>query len=98
MCGHAVALTLKSLMGLVCDPVAGLVEEPCMIRNAASSAVGIVCADMALAGIKSIIPVDEVIFAMDAVGKSMPASLRETAEGGIAATPTAKEIERRLFG
>ena len=98
MCGHAAALALKSLMGLVCDPVAGLVEVPCVTRNAASSAVAIVSADMALAGIKSVIPVDEVIVAMGEVGKQLPESLRETAKGGIAVTPTAKEIERRLFG
>ena len=98
MCGHAAALALKSLMGLICDPVAGLVEVPCVTRNAASSAVAIVSADMALAGIKSVIPVDEVIVAMGEVGKQLPESLRETAKGGIAVTPTAKEIERRLFG
>lgn len=98
MCGHAVALALKSLMGLVCDPVAGLVEEPCVIRNTAAASVAIVCADMALAGIKSIIPADEVIVAMGEVGKALPHSLRETAEGGIAATPTARKIESKLFG
>jgi len=98
MCGHAVAHALKSLMGLVCDPVAGLVEEPCVIRNTAAASVAIICADMALAGITSIIPADEVIIAMGEVGKALPHSLRETAEGGIAVTPTAKQIEARLFG
>ena len=97
MCGHAAALALKSLLGLVCDPVAGLVEEPCVIRNAAAASIAIISADMALAGIKSIIPVDEVIIAMDEVGRALPATLRETAKGGLATTPTAKRIERGLF-
>ena len=97
MCGNAAALALKSLIGLVCDPVAGLVEEPCVIRNAAAASVAIISADMALAGIKSVIPVDEVIFAMGEVGKTLPESLRETAKGGLAATPTAKKIENELF-
>jgi len=97
MCGHAAALALKSLMGLVCDPVAGLVEEPCVTRNAAAASVAIISADMALAGIKSVIPVDEVIVAMGEVGKTLPESLRETAKGGLAATPTAKKIENELF-
>jgi len=97
MCGHAAALALKSLMGLVCDPVAGLVEEPCVIRNAASASVAIISADMALAGIISIIPIDEVIFAMGEVGDALPSSLKETAEGGLANTPTARRIEKELF-
>ncbi|MCL2169550.1 MAG: L-serine ammonia-lyase, iron-sulfur-dependent, subunit alpha [Defluviitaleaceae bacterium] len=97
-CGHAAALALKSLMGLVCDPVAGLVEEPCVTRNAASSAIAIICADMALAGIASVIPVDEVVVAMGEVGKMLPEALRETALGGIADTPTARRIEKELFG
>jgi len=98
MCGHAAAFALKSLMGLVCDPVAGLVEEPCVTRNAASSAVAIICADMALAGITSVIPADEVVIAMGEVGKMLPEALRETALGGIADTPTARKIEKELFG
>ena len=98
MCGHAISLALKSLMGLVCDPVAGLVEEPCVTRNAASTSVAIISADMALAGIKSIIPVDEVIVAMGEVGKALPESLRETALGGLAATPTARKLEKEIFG
>ena len=92
MCGHATAQALKGLMGLVCDPVAGLVEEPCVIRNPTSAVVALASAEMSLAGIPSLIPVDEVIKAMDTVGKLLPASLRETAEGGIAATPTGKKI------
>ncbi|MCL2618735.1 MAG: L-serine ammonia-lyase, iron-sulfur-dependent, subunit alpha [Defluviitaleaceae bacterium] len=98
MCGHAAAHALKSLMGLVCDPVAGLVEEPCVTRNAAASSIAIISADMALAGITSIIPIDEVIAAMYEVGQALPEALRETALGGIAATPTARRIENALFG
>ena len=98
MCGHACATALKSLMGLVCDPVAGLVEEPCIIRNASSAAVAVGSAEMALAGIKSIIPVDEVIGAMKRVGSALPEALRETAKGGLAATKTGKEITLRLHG
>jgi len=96
MCGIAAALALKSLLGLVCDPVAGLVEEPCIIRNASSAAVALASAEMALAGMPSVIPVDEVISAMDAVSKQIPASLRETAEGGVAATPTGRAIAERI--
>ena len=96
MCGHAAAQALKGLMGLVCDPVAGLVEEPCIIRNPTSAMVALCSAEMALAGVPSLIPVDEVIAAMDTVGKLIPASLRETAEGGIAVTPTGKRIAAAL--
>lgn len=98
MCGIAAAQALKGLMGLVCDPVAGLVEEPCIIRNPTSAMVALCSAEMALAGVPSLIPIDEVIKAMDAVGKSIPASLRETAEGGIAASPTGKRIAKELGG
>ncbi|MCL2188229.1 MAG: L-serine ammonia-lyase, iron-sulfur-dependent, subunit alpha [Defluviitaleaceae bacterium] len=97
MCGHAAALALKSLMGLVCDPVAGLVEVPCALRNAAATSVAIISADMALAGIKSVIPIDEVITAMGEVGKAIPEALRETSKGGLAVTPTAKKIEATLY-
>ena len=97
MCGHAAAQAIKSLMGLVCDPVAGLVEEPCVIRNASSAGIAVMAADISLAGIKSIIPVDEVIQAMDKVGKMLPFQLRETALGGIADTKTAKKITKELF-
>ncbi|MCL2421135.1 MAG: L-serine ammonia-lyase, iron-sulfur-dependent, subunit alpha [Defluviitaleaceae bacterium] len=96
MCGHAAAQALKGLMGLVCDPVAGLVEEPCIIRNPTSAMVALCSAEMSLAGVPSLIPVDEVIKAMDAVGKSLPASLRETAEGGIAVSPTGKRLAEAL--
>ncbi len=89
---NAVALTLKSVLGLVCDPVGGLVESPCIKRNGLLVAVGALAADMALAGITSLIPADEVIDAMGQVGRSIPPSLRETSRGGLAVTPTAKRI------
>ncbi|WP_414733209.1 L-serine ammonia-lyase, iron-sulfur-dependent, subunit alpha [Acetobacterium carbinolicum] len=96
MCAHACAMALKSVLGLVCDPVAGLVEVPCIKRNASGAANALVAAEMALAGIKSTIPVDEVIGAMKAVGDAMPKTLKETAEGGLADTPTAKKIAREI--
>lgn len=96
MCADACAIALKSIMGLVCDPVAGLVEVPCIKRNAMGAVEAWTAADMALAGIKSVIPADEVIDAMKAVGEQLPAALRETAEGGLAATPTGKELAKRL--
>lgn len=95
---HAAALALKNLMGLVCDPVAGLVEIPCVKRNSMGAVNALVCADEALAGITSRIPPDEVIDAMRAVGKSMPENLKETGTGGIAATPSGIEISERLGG
>ena len=93
---NAVALTLKSVLGLVCDPVCGLVESPCIKRNGLLVAVGALAADMALAGVASLIPADEVIDAMGQIGKSMPASLRETSRGGLAVTPTAKRLSKEL--
>lgn len=95
--GHACAIALKNLMGLVCDPVAGLVEIPCVKRNAIGAANAVISCDMALAGIESRIPCDEVISAMFEVGKELPISLRETAMGGLAKTPTALEIESRIM-
>ncbi|MFV0520133.1 MAG: L-serine ammonia-lyase, iron-sulfur-dependent, subunit alpha [Lachnospirales bacterium] len=97
-CGFAVAQSLKMLMGLVCDPVAGLVEEPCVVRNAGSATIAVTSAELSLAGIHSIIPVDEVIEAMYQVGKLLPDSLRETAEGGIAITDTGKRLMEEIFG
>ncbi|HDE9349698.1 TPA: L-serine ammonia-lyase, iron-sulfur-dependent, subunit alpha [Staphylococcus aureus] len=88
--GHAMALAISNLLGLVCDPVAGLVEIPCVMRNAIGSGNALISADLALAGIESRIPVDEVIEAMDKVGRNLPASLRETGLGGLAGTPTVK--------
>ena len=94
--GHAAAMALKNLMGLVCDPVAGLVEVPCVKRNVVGAVNAVSCADMALAGIESRIPVDEVIDCMGEVGTRMPMELRETALGGLAATPTGKAIKERM--
>lgn len=96
MCANAVAISLINCMGLICDPVAGLVQLPCSFRNASQSANALVSADMALAGQVSVIPPDEVIEAMYRVGKSLPSSMRETAEGGIAATQTGKKIAKEL--
>ena len=98
MAGHACAIALKNILGLVCDPVAGLVEIPCIKRNASGVANALVSADMALAGIESAIPADEVIEAMKKIGDSMPNTLKETAEGGLAATPTGKALYRKVFG
>ncbi|WP_239254367.1 L-serine ammonia-lyase, iron-sulfur-dependent, subunit alpha [Listeria ilorinensis] len=95
---HAMAMTMKNMLGLVCDPVAGLVEVPCVKRNALGASQAIISADMALAGVKSRIPCDEVIEAMYRVGLQMPSSLRETAEGGLAATPTGRAIQAKIFG
>lgn len=97
-CAQAVAITIKNMMGLICDPVAGLVEVPCVKRNALGASQAFVSADMALAGIKSVIPVDEVIEAMNQVGQKMPAAFKETAEGGLADTPTARKLEQQIFG
>ncbi|HDF6190962.1 TPA: L-serine ammonia-lyase, iron-sulfur-dependent, subunit alpha [Staphylococcus aureus] len=96
--GYAMALAISNLLGLVCDPVAGLVEIPCVMRNAIGSGNALISADLALAGIESRIPVDEVIEAMDKVGRNLPASLRETGLGGLAGTPTGEAIKRKIFG
>lgn len=93
----ACAMALKNLLGLVCDPVAGLVEIPCVKRNVVGAMNALSCADMALAGISSAIPCDEVIDAMRAVGDSMPTSLRETGLGGLASTPTGRRIAQQLL-
>lgn len=93
---QAVAITLKNMMGLICDPVAGLVEVPCVKRNALGSSQAFISADMALAGIQSVIPPDEVVLAMYQVGRQMPAIFKETAEGGLAVTPTAQKIAKEL--
>ena len=94
--GHACAMALKNLMGLVCDPVGGLVEVPCVKRNVIGAVDALTAADMALAGIKSQIPVDQVIDAMREVGDKMDSSLRETGIGGIAGSPKAAEIVEKL--
>lgn len=93
---HALAIALKNLLGLTCDPVAGLVEVPCIKRNSAGVVVAISAAEMALAGVKSRIPVDEVIDTMGRVGRMMPVALRETALGGLAQTETALKMTRQL--
>lgn len=93
---NAVAFAIKNMMGLVCDPVAGLVEVPCIKRNAAGAVNAVTSAYMALCGISSVIPVDEVIGAMDEVGKNLPGCYKETSLGGLAVTPTAKKISGNL--
>lgn len=95
-CLTAAAIALKNIMGLVCDPVAGLVECPCIKRNALGAANALVSADLALAGVGSIIPFDEVVTAMKSVGRMMSPALRETAKGGLAATPTARAIQKQM--
>lgn len=98
MMDSAVSTALKNILGLVCDPIAGLVEIPCIKRNASGVAGAFVAAELALAGIKSAIPADEVILTMKKVGDAMPSSLKETAEGGLAATPTGKRLREQVFG
>lgn len=93
---YAASFALTNIMGLICDPVAGLVEYPCNIRNASGVTNAYLSADMALAGIKSIIPFDQVVEAMDQVGKLMHSSLRETALGGIASSPAGEQIKKNL--
>lgn len=95
---QAMAIALKNMLGLVCDPVAGLVEVPCVKRNAAGASNAMIAADMALAGITSRIPCDEVIDAMFKIGQTMPVALRETGEGGLAGTPTGKVLREQIFG
>ena len=93
---HAAALAIKSLLGLVCDPIAGLVEVPCIKRNASGAMVAMCCADMALAGIRSAVPPDEVILAMREVGDKMDVSLKETGVGGVAGTPFGQKIAEKM--
>ena len=88
-CTFAASTVLMNMLGLVCDPVGGLVEYPCQNRNAAGVANAIIAAEMALAGIPQLIPLDEMIQTMFTVGKKLPAELRETAMGGCATTPSA---------
>ena len=96
--GHAASLALQGQMGLVCDPIGGLVEVPCVYRNATGAAVALSSAEMALAGVEFPVPFDEVVDAMGLVGKSLPPSLRETALGGLAVTPTGREMASRVTG
>lgn len=95
---QAAAIALKNMMGLVCDPVAGLVEVPCVKRNVAGAMNALSAAELALAGIESRIPADEVIDAMRTVGEALPAALRETGRGGVAASPTAIAFREDFFG
>ena len=97
-CVEAAAMALKGTLGLVCDPVAGLVEVPCSKRNASSVGNALVCTEMALAGITSFIPFDEVVEAMYKIGRMMPSALRETAQGGCAATKTARDFAKKIHG
>lgn len=94
-CGHAAAIALQGQLGLVCDPVGGLVELPCVMRNATGVAVALAAIDLALAGVRFPIPFDEVVVAMGQVGRSLPPSLRETALGGLAATPSGRTLGER---
>ena len=95
-CADAYAIALGNLLGLVCDPVAGLVEVPCVKRNVIGAVNAVSAANMAVAGIRSRIPVDEVIDAMGEIGSVLPADLRETGLGGLAATPTGKRVAQSL--
>lgn len=94
---QALAIALSNLLGLVCDPIAGLVEIPCVKRNAIGAGNALIAADMALAGCTSMIPADECISALDKVGRSMPVDLRETGLGGLAGTPTGQAIKAKIF-
>lgn len=96
--GNSIGIALKNSLGLVCDPVAGLVEIPCILRNGLHAITAQAAADMALAGMVSIIPPDEVIHVMHEVGQQMPESLRETGIGGLAGTPTGKKLKEQVFG
>ncbi|MDF2837656.1 MAG: sdaAA [Paenibacillus sp.] len=95
---HAVGLALKNSLGLICDPVGGLVEIPCIVRNGFGSVTALAASDMALAGVRSVIPSDEVIDVMLEVGAAMPEKHRETAKGGLAQTPTGRKIMNQLYG
>ncbi len=94
---NAVAITVQCMLGLVCDPVAGLVEVPCVVRNASAAAIANSSAQIALAQVSSVIPVDEVVEAMGEIGASMESRYKETAQGGLAATPTGQAIARRVL-
>jgi len=96
-CVHAAALTLQNTLGLACDPVAGLVEVPCVVRNGFTAMLALAGAQTALAGVRSVIPMDEVVEAMVRIGEAMPRSLKETADGGLAMTPTGCRIRNELY-
>jgi L-serine dehydratase len=94
---HAVAIALQNMLGLVCDPVAGLVEVPCIKRNAGAVGQCFVAVDLALAGVTSVIPADEVIDAMEKIGQRMDSRFRETAQGGLAASPTGRRLAAQIW-
>lgn len=94
---HAAAFALQNMLGLVCDPIGGLVEVPCVFRNAGSAAQSLVAIDLALAGIKNPVPADEIIDAMERIGRRMDERFKETAQGGIAATPTGRQLTKYFF-
>lgn len=95
---HACAMAIKNQLGLVCDPVAGLVEIPCIKRNVSGIAIAFTSAEMALAGVESRIPVDECVLAMRQVGDMLPCSLKETSQAGLATTPTGLRMKKQVFG
>lgn len=95
---NAGAIVIKNILGLVCDPIAGLVEAPCAKRNASGAASALTIADMVMSGVKSIIPFDDVVLAMYKTGKQLPCELRETALGGLADTPTGIELRKKILG
>lgn len=92
------AIVIKNILGLVCDPVAGLVEVPCAKRNVAGTVSALTTADLVMSGVKSMIPFDEAVWAMYRVGKQLPCELRETAQGGLAITPTGLKLKEQVFG
>lgn len=94
---HAVAITIQCMLGLVCDPVAGLVEIPCVVRNASAAAIANSSAQIALANVNAVIPVDECVDAMGEIGQSMETRYKETALGGLAATPTGQAIAKKVL-
>jgi len=95
---NAGAIIIKNILGLVCDPIAGLVEAPCAKRNASGTVAALTTADLVMSGVKSIIPFDDTVLAMYRVGKSMPCELRETALGGLASTPTGIKLRKQVLG
>lgn len=98
MCLNAGAIVIKNILGLVCDPIAGLVEVPCAKRNASGAISALTTADLVMAGVKSKIPFDDAVLAMYRVGKQLPCELRETALGGLAITPTGIKLKQQVLG
>jgi len=94
---ESVAVTIMNMLGLICDPIAGLVEIPCVKRNASAAVIAFASAQIALAGDSAVIPVDEVVDVMGEVGESMETRYKETAMGGLAASPTGKAITKRVL-